>query len=215
MLTSGWSGRAVSNLLKIRFRARRSTAALCGFLLSTVKPKVVVVESRLSKFEITNGAKVVSIFLIGGLLSGLFFAWLSRPNLRSFWYLKGDKFLLPTYKYWLAFGLIFTLGLIGSYGMARLCMSLSFSIAFARGAMALIVIAISPLLLFLTTHANFIIALVFYIVFLPFALCVLNHLRRLPLAILQNSLVLVVALFLTYGFVNLINPTGMNMCKMG
>jgi hypothetical protein len=184
--------------------------------LSTVKPKVVVVESRLSKFEITNGAKVVSIFLIGGLLSGLFFAWLtSRPNLRSFWYLKATNFCSRHINTGLRSGLYSPLGLIGSYGMARLCMSLSFSIAFARGAMALIVIAISPLLLFLTTHANFIIALVFYIVFLPFALCVLNHLRRLPLAILQNSLVLVVALFLTYGFVNLINPTGMNMCKMG
>ena len=59
-------------------------------------------------------------FLGGGFISGLAFAWaITRPGLRQFWYIKGDKFLIPRYSYWGAFGIMLLLGLVLPYIIAR------------------------------------------------------------------------------------------------
>jgi hypothetical protein len=59
-------------------------------------------------------------FFTGGLMSGLAFAWATtRPYLRQFWYIKGDKFLIPCYSYWSAFGIMLLLGLVIPYIIAR------------------------------------------------------------------------------------------------
>src|SRR5436190_20659250 len=70
---------------------------------------MVVAESTLSKTWITNRIKVTALFLLSGLLSGWTSGWLSStPRLRNFLYIKGDKFLIPTYKFWTVFALVFS-----------------------------------------------------------------------------------------------------------
>src|ERR1700754_2625457 len=61
---------------------------------------------------------VVGVFLISGFLLGLMFGWLvGRPELQPFFYIKGDKLLIPRYSYWFAFSVIHLLGLIGGYSV--------------------------------------------------------------------------------------------------
>ena len=65
--------------------------------------------------------KVAFIFLLPGLFFGLVFGWLTRwPPIDNFWYVRGDKFLFPTYKYWAGGTLSFTLGIWTGYLVARL-----------------------------------------------------------------------------------------------
>lgn len=48
--------------------------------------------------------KVMTVFAVGGAISGLCFATLiSLPILKKFWFVKTDKFLVPTIWYWLGF----------------------------------------------------------------------------------------------------------------
>jgi len=55
-------------------------------------------------------------FLIFGGASGLLFAALvTRPDLKHFFYLRGDKFLIPRYSYWFAFSLLQLMALGGAY----------------------------------------------------------------------------------------------------
>ena len=61
--------------------------------------------------SIANDLSVVGSFLLFSLVFGLLFASLvSRSSLQSFFFIKGDKFLIPRYSYWLTFGLLQGLG---------------------------------------------------------------------------------------------------------
>jgi hypothetical protein len=51
-------------------------------------------------------------FLACGAVSGFLFAALvTRPYLQEFFFIKGDKFLIPRYSYWFAFSLLQLFGL--------------------------------------------------------------------------------------------------------
>jgi hypothetical protein len=58
----------------------------------------------------------IGLFLIFGGASGLLFAALvTRPDLQHFFYLGGDKFLIPRYSYWFSFSLLQLMALGGAY----------------------------------------------------------------------------------------------------
>jgi hypothetical protein len=69
--------------------------------------------------------QIVFPFTITGFFFGVCFHWItSLPSLTDFWFIRTDKFLLPTYKYHLAFSTTLLLGLITGYTIARLQPSL-------------------------------------------------------------------------------------------
>jgi hypothetical protein len=62
---------------------------------------MVEVTSNISRSSDEDHLLVLGVFLIFGFLSGLMFGWLvSRPELQPFFYVKGNKFLIPRYSYW-------------------------------------------------------------------------------------------------------------------
>src|SRR5882724_1242879 len=106
---------------------------------------MVIAESTLSKTWITKRIKVTTLFLLSGLLSGLASGWLSStPRLRGFLYIKGDKFLIPTYKFWTVFALVFSAALIAAYFLSRAFGWLTLSPSAARQLLAVFVIVGSP-----------------------------------------------------------------------
>jgi hypothetical protein len=93
--------------------------------------------------------KTVTIFLICGFLAGAFFGWLlSLSRLESFWYIKGHKFLIPTYRYYLGIGVFLLLGLAFAYSIARLSKWITMTRSFLRLGSAATIIATSTLLVF-------------------------------------------------------------------
>ena len=127
-------------------------------------------------------------------------------------YLKGDKFLIPTYKFWAVFALVFSATLVAAYFLSRTFGWLTLSPSVARQLLALILVVASPILLYMSTRADFLItadvliAPIYYVAFLPLAMCVITaRLRLLALAILQNILVFVAALIVLYVVFSLIN----------
>ena len=127
-------------------------------------------------------------------------------------YIKGDKFLLPTYKFWTVFALVFSAALVAAYFLSRAFGWLTLSPSVARQLLALIVVMVSPVLLHVTSRADFLVAAdvligpIYYVAFLPLAMCVITaRLRLLPLAILQNIFVLIAALIVLYMVFSVIN----------
>src|SRR5260370_41509784 len=142
---------------------------------------MVIAESTLSKTWITNRIKVTGLFLLSGLLSGLTSGWLSStPRLRSFLYIKGDKFLIPTYKFWTVFALVFSAALVAAYFLSRAFGWLTLSPSVARQLLVLIVVVASPILLHVSSRADFLIGAdflipaLYYVAFLPLAMCVIT-----------------------------------------
>jgi hypothetical protein len=81
---------------------------------------MVAVETEIHRVSVLDGIRALVCFFAGGLISGLAFAWATtRPGLRQFWYIKGDKFLIPRYSYWGAFGIMLLLGVVIPYIIAR------------------------------------------------------------------------------------------------
>jgi len=176
---------------------------------------MVTAESGLSKLRITNRIRVVVVFFLSGLWSGLISGWLSTtPGLRSFLYVQGDKFLIPTYKVWVGFALIFSLALLVAYVLARVFHWLTLSPSATRQLLTLLVLTLSPVLLYVSTHADSLIAGIYYLAFLPLAMCVITgRLRLLALAVLQNFLVLIAFLIVLYlVFLRFRVPFELNVC---
>ena len=68
--------------------------------------------------SIVNDLAALGLFLVFGAVSGLLFALLvTRTNLQEFFFIKGDKFLIPRHAYWFAFSLLQLLGLSGAYSV--------------------------------------------------------------------------------------------------
>ena len=171
-----------------------------------------IAESILSKTWTTNRIKVTALFLVSGLLSGLAFGWLSStPKLQSVLYFKGDKFLIPTYKFWIVFALVFSAALVAAYFLSRVFGWLTLLPSVGRQLLALIVVVASPVLLHISSRSDFfigagiLIAVLYYVVFLPLAMCVVTaRLRLLGVAILQNISVFVATVIVMYMVFSLI-----------
>lgn len=99
-------------------------------------------------------AKTVLIFLVCGVAAGACFgALLSSPRLLTFWYIKGDKFLIPTYRYYLGVGLFLLLGLVVAYSISRMTGSLDQDTAVFRRIVSGAIVATSPFILFVAADA--------------------------------------------------------------
>src|SRR6185369_15941968 len=70
------------------------------------------------KFRVAADFSVLGWFLLFGAVSGFLFAWLvSRSSLESFFFFRGDKFLIARYSYWCTLSLIQLIGLVGAYAV--------------------------------------------------------------------------------------------------
>jgi hypothetical protein len=173
--------------------------------------------SSRSPSSIAKDLSVLAAFLISGLISGLLFAALTtRPNLQTFWFIKADKFLIPRYTYWVAFGLILLAGFTAGYLVSCRRRWLHNSIG-TRGhilAAGSIIGVSAPLLRFITPAMtvqfgltwDFIIAPITFLILVSFALCVLTgSLRLLPMAIVWNLIFATGAFFVIYAVLHLFN----------
>ena len=156
--------------------------------------------------SIAKDLAVVGAFLVGGALSGLLLAWLiTLPRLQQFFFVKGDKFLIPRYSYWFAFSLIQLFGLALAYSIC--CCRKWLTARREPGRLvliALIVGLVTPALRSLTPLMNshiglywdFVVAPLLFLVLLSVALCLLTRsLRLLAWAFVLN------VLFVATGFV--------------
>ena len=101
-----------------------------------------------------NKTKTVLVFLACGLATGgCFGALVGSPRLLTFWFIKGDKFLIPTYRYYLGFGLFFFLSLSVAYLVSRMTGSLPQGTSFFRKVVSGAIVATSPLILFVAADA--------------------------------------------------------------
>lgn len=94
-------------------------------------------------------AKAVVIFFICGFVSGLCFGiLLSASSLMTFWYIKGDKFLIPTYRYYLGVGVFLLLGLAAAYTISRMTGLLRENSSLFRKIVGAVIVSTSPVILF-------------------------------------------------------------------
>lgn len=102
-----------------------------------------------------RSAKTVLTFLFCGLALGASFGWLlSVRRLTTFWFREGDKFLIPTYRYYFGVGvfLLLSLALAYSISVARGWISKPTPRTFLKHSLAAIIVATSALLVFAATR---------------------------------------------------------------
>ena len=101
---------------------------------------------------VVNRAKTVLVFLGCGLAAGVGFgALLSSPRLLTFWFIKGDKFLIPTYRYYLGAGFFLLLSLSAAYSISGI-FGLVAGRTLLRRIVSGLIVATSPLVLFATAN---------------------------------------------------------------
>jgi hypothetical protein len=173
--------------------------------------------SNNSSGSIAKDLAVLGSFLICGSLAGLLFAWLvTLPRLQEFFFIKGDKFLIPRYSYWFAFSLIQFSGLAAAY----LVCSWRKWLVSDRGArvrlpgVVLIIALVTPGLRFATPLMNsriglnwdFVVAPIFFLILMSLALCLLtSSLHLLALALLWNLIFVAAGFVFVYAGVRTIN----------
>ena len=152
---------------------------------------------------------VLGMFLISGFLSGLMFGWLiSTPELQSFFYIKGDKFLIPRYTYWFAFSLTQLLGLVAGFSVSRWRKWLAPIRSIRRLAVAALVIGLAtPFLQVISPLMGDIrVALIGFFVLVSFAMCVLTgSVRLLPIATIWNLIFAAAGFVIIYGSARVFN----------
>lgn len=160
---------------------------------------------------------VLGVFLISGFLSGMMFGWLvSRPALQMFFYIKGDKFLIPRYSYWFALSLIQLVGLAGGFLVCSWRKWLDPICSKGRLVIAVVVIGLAtPLLRFMTPLMNAVMGLTWdvfvapigFLVLVSLAMCVLTgSLRWLPIAVIWSLIFAAAGFALVYVGVRVFNP---------
>ena len=77
-----------------------------------------------------------------------FGALLSVHSLTTFWFIKGDKFLIPTYRYYMGIGVFLVLSLADAYSISRVPSLLHENTSLFRKIISGVIVATSPLLLF-------------------------------------------------------------------
>jgi hypothetical protein len=180
---------------------------------------MVELASNISRSRMVEDLSVLGVFMISGFLSGLLFAlFVTRPGLQAFFYIKGDKFLIPRYSYWFAFSLIYLLGLIGGYLVCCWRKWLRHRLS-SRGrllAVALIIGLATPFLRLMTPLMNaflgltwdFVGAPIGFLVLISLALCVLTgSLRFFPIALLWSLVFAVAGFVLVYAGVRIFSAT--------
>lgn len=154
-------------------------------------------------------------FLIFGAASGFLFAVLvTRPELLHFFYIKGDKFLIPRYSYWFAFSLLQLMALGGAY---LICVSrqwLRGTLKRADIAAALSIGLATPTLRLLTPLMNsnigldwdLFVAPIVYLLLLSAALCMCSgNVKLFPVAVIWNLLFIIAGVAFVYAGARLID----------
>ena len=177
---------------------------------------MVEVTSNISRSSDQDHTLVLGVFLISGFLSGLMFGWLvSRPELQPFFYINGNKFLIPRYSYWFAFSLIYLLGLVGGYSVCYWREWLSPIGSRGRLIVAALVVGLAtPFLRFVTPLMNEVMGLTWdvlvapigFLVLVSFAMCVLTgSVRLLPIATVWNLIFVAAGFVVVYVSVGVFN----------
>ena len=177
---------------------------------------MIEVASNISRSRDEPRLRVLGVFLISGFLSGLMFGWLvSRPQLQPFFWIKGDKFLIPRYSYWFAFSLIQLLGLVGAYSLCYWREWLSPIYSRGRLIVATLVVGLAtPFLRFVTPSMTEVMGLTWdvlvapigFLVLVSFAMCVLTHsVRLLPIATVWNVIFAIAGFVAIYVSVQVLN----------
>lgn len=162
--------------------------------------------------------KTVLAFFVSGLLFGGVFGWLlSIRQLTAFWFRKGDKFLVPTYRYYLGIG-----------GFLLLSLALGYSISLVRGWIlkpphksllryhfAALIVATSALLVYLATAfaaaafrydpvTAYLIAVVAFVLLISIACWILTAKLYYP-GLLVNLMTIPIAFALLYFLANMLS----------
>jgi hypothetical protein len=96
--------------------------------------------------------RVLLVFFLGGLCSGLLFTWLvSRPSLQTLWFRRQEFWLFPTWKFWLLTGSMFLSGLVGPYALSHWKRWISFPTS--RLLLGLILLVAVPVPVWLITQS--------------------------------------------------------------
>lgn len=157
---------------------------------------------------------VLGWFLLIGLLSGLLFAFLvSRPSWQSFFFFKGDKFLIARYSYWCSLSLAQLLSLSGAYAV---CVARRLPVArisqWRLLPAALIIALATPVLYLLIPVMNdlewdLIVAPLAFLFLLSVALCVVSgNLKWLPLAVVWTLFFTAIGVGIIYVCVRMVKP---------
>ena len=144
------------------------------------------------------------------------FGWLViRTDFQLFFYIKGDKFLIPRYSYWFAFSLIHLLGLVGGYSVCYWRKWLSPIGSRARLIVAALVVGLAtPFLRFVTPSMNEVVGLpwdvliapIAFLLLVSFAMCVLTgSVRLLPIATVWNLIFAAAGFVMVFGSLGVCN----------
>jgi hypothetical protein len=153
-------------------------------------------------------------FLIFGGASGLLFAALvTRTDLQHFFYIRGDKFLIPRYSYWFAFSLLQLMALGGAYLICIARHWLKATLKRRDIAAALTIGLATPALRLLTPLMNsniglewdFFVAPIVFLLLLSAALCMCSgNVKVFPVAVFWNLLFAIAGFAFVYAAVRLI-----------
>jgi hypothetical protein len=69
-------------------------------------------------------------------------------SLTTFWFVKGDKLLIPTYRYYLGIGVFLLLGLAAANAISRTTGSLGPNPSLPRNVISAVIVATSPVIIF-------------------------------------------------------------------
>ena len=154
-------------------------------------------------------------FLIFGATSGFLFAVLvTRPELQHFFYIKGDKFLIPRYSYWFAFSLLQLMALGGAYLTCVSRQWLRGTLKRADMAAALSIGLATPTFRLLTPLMNsnigldwdLFVAPMIYLLLLSAALCLCSgNVKLFPVAVIWNLLFIIAGVAFVYACARLID----------
>lgn len=171
-------------------------------------------EKKVSQSSVLDDLAVLGSFLVCSGLFGLLFAWLiTRPSLQGFFFLKGDKFLIPRFSHWLAFGLVYLLGLVTAYVVSNWRHWFARSISMRRLVLAALIIGLAPPILYLITPVmngvfgpgwDFGVAQITFLILVSVAMCVVTvDFRLFAVAVVWNILFVAGALAAVYLVVQL------------
>ena len=166
------------------------------------------------EFSQSDLATLGSFLIFGAALGFLFAVLVTRPELRHFFYIIGNKSLIPRYSYWFAFSLMQLIALGGGY---LICISRQWLTGtLKRGdiAAALTIGLATPTLHLLTPLMNsniglewdFFVAPIVYLLLLSAALCMCSgNVKLFPVAVIWNLLFIIAGFAFVYAGVRLIN----------
>jgi hypothetical protein len=162
-------------------------------------------------------AKSLLTFAAAGAAAGIFFSLLlSIPRLTTFWYRKTDKFLVPTYRYYLGLGVILLLALAAAHTFSRIqrWLRAAESESVLRQAGAAFIVAVSAVVPYLVIGSRdfdaviqYVLAIVLFVLLISSACWILST-QLYYSGVLLNLVVIPVTLTIMYVLTRLLHFGG-------